>query len=339
MDLTGLFISAAVLLYVGMTIYVANLGDMQRLRWFLYGIIAGKVFIGLNLVLLATAGGEALAGAPMPEISTSAAFANFALVVVAAAISSAFVTSPAARLSLRRILPASADYNPESPVHLAGVVLSLAFLVLNTTQFVLGGGLGGLADMIEATGVALDEVLFVGLLWVLAALLSVGFGIRRTMEQTLARLSLRWPTSTDLRAGILTGGLLYAGSIVVAMIWALFVSPETFAEQTAAAQRLGQAINSLPLLLVVSLWAPIGEEVFFRGAMQPVFGIVPTSLFFALIHTQYALTPASVWIVVVAIVLGFLRERTSTTATIVAHFVYNFVPLALLLLTSSSMVG
>jgi uncharacterized protein len=74
----------------------------------------------------------------------------------------------------------------------------------------------------------------------------------------------------------------------------------------------------------------------FRGALQPVFGLWITSIFFALLHTQYTLTPASLTIVVVALGLGWLRRRYSTAASIVAHFVYNFVLLALPLLFSST---
>lgn len=335
MDSISLLVSVVALLYVGMTIYVANQGDSMRLRWFLYGIIAGMIFLGLNLVLLASAGGLSSGGGePLPEIGLPAALANLIFVVVVAALSGALVSSPAARLAARRVLPRGAAFDPESPVHLAAMILSLAFVVVNTTQFVLGGGLGGLAEMIETSGIALDQVAFVGLLWILAAFLGVGLGMRRTLAQALARLGLRAPTLDDVRSGILYGILLYVGSIVMATVWAALVSPDTFAEQTAASQQLGQAINSLPLILVVSLSAALGEEIFFRGALQPVFGIVPTGLFFALIHTQYTLTPASVWILVVALALGLLRRRSSTTAAIIAHFVYNFIPLALLLLIS-----
>jgi len=57
-----------------------------------------------------------------------------------------------------------------------------------------------------------------------------------------------------------------------------------------------------------------------------------TSLFFALVHMQYTLTPATLIIFVVAVGLGILRRRQSTTAAIIAHFVYNFVQLALAIL-------
>ena len=345
MDTTSLFVTIAALAYVGFMIYLANQeasrpGSGVGLRWMQYGVISGMVFVGLNVVAIAFLGGTPAPDAePLAQITTVAALVNMVVVGLAAVLSGAVIVSPAARLALRGVLERNAGYEPDSPVHTTALILSLAFIGLNTTQFVLSGGLNGLAESIESSGVALDQVAFTGLLWVLAALLGVGLGLRRTGAEVAQRLGLRIPTREDLRQGLVVGIGLYAGSLVMALIWAALVSPETFAEQTAASQQLGSAINSLPLVLVVSLSAAIGEEIFFRGALQPIFGLVPTSLFFALIHTQYALTPASVWIIVVALVFGWLRRRTSTTAAIIAHFVYNFIPLLLVYTLSDQLTG
>jgi membrane protease YdiL (CAAX protease family) len=83
----------------------------------------------------------------------------------------------------------------------------------------------------------------------------------------------------------------------------------------------------------------LGEEVFFRGALQPVFGLGLTSVFFALLHTQYTLTPASAGIFLVSLGMGWLRQRYSTTAAIFAHFAYNFIQLALVALANMALNG
>jgi len=345
MDTTSLFITIAALAYVGFMIYLANQettrpGSGVGLRWMQYGVLSGMVFVGLNVVAIAFVGSAASPDVePLASISAVAAIVNMVVVGLAAVLSGAVIVSPAARLVVRRMLDRNASFNPDSPVHITALILSLAFVGLNTTQFVLSGGLSGLAESIESSGIALEQVAFTGLLWVLAALLGVGLGLRRTWAQVALRLGLRVPTREDIRQGLVVGIGLYAGSLVMALIWAALVSPETFAEQTAASQQLGSAINSLPLVFVISLSAAIGEEIFFRGALQPIFGLVPTSLFFALVHTQYTLTPASVWIIVVALVFGWLRQRTSTTAAIVAHFIYNFIPLLLVFTLSDQLAG
>ena len=69
----------------------------------------------------------------------------------------------------------------------------------------------------------------------------------------------------------------------------------------------------------------MGEEILFRGALQPVFGIVFTSLLFAVVHVQYGLTPITLAVFLLGLILGILRKRTNTTVTILVHFGYNFI--------------
>jgi len=71
--------------------------------------------------------------------------------------------------------------------------------------------------------------------------------------------------------------------------------------------------------------AGLGEELLFRGALQPIFGILPTSLIFAVSHVQYGLTPATVAIFLLAVILGIIRKRSNTTVAILVHAGYNFI--------------
>ena len=81
-------------------------------------------------------------------------------------------------------------YKPNSAVHLTAVLLALLVLTLNMFQFVLTGGLDGVAESVEAAGVSVFASLFETVLWLVAAFLGVGFAIRRTMPATLERLGL-----------------------------------------------------------------------------------------------------------------------------------------------------
>lgn len=345
MDTTTLFVTIAALAYVGFLIYLSNQeavrsGSGTGLRWMQYGVISGMIFVGLNVVGIAFLGGVPATDTEAAiQISPVGALVNLVILAATAILSGAVIVSPAARLALKRALGPVATFDPDSPVHVTAVVLSLAFIGLNTTQFVLSGGINGLAESLESTGIAADQVAFTGLLWVLAALLGAGLSIRRTFAEVAVRLGLRRPTRDDVRLGLAYGIALYAGSLLLGVLWSALVTPEQFAEQTAASQQLAQSINSLLLVFVVAVSAAVGEEIFFRGAIQPVFGLIPTSLFFALIHTQYTLTPASIWIIVVALGFGHLRRRTSTTAAIIAHFTYNFIPLLLAYVASSILGG
>jgi uncharacterized protein len=130
--------------------------------------------------------------------------------------------------------------------------------------------------------------------------------------------------------------LLFGVAIAFNIITSFFLPREQIEAQSRAAESLAQAFATLPLAFILSSSAAIGEEIFYRGALQPVFGNLVTSVFFAVMHTQVLLTPGVVLIFIVSYVLGVLRARQSTTAAIIAHFVYNFVQLLLLILASST---
>ena len=104
---------------------------------------------------------------------------------------------------------------------------------------------------------------------------------------------------------------------------------ETFDEQTKASEALSESINTIGMAFLLAALAAVGEEIAFRGALQPVFGFWPTAVLFALTHLQYTLTPASLIIFGVAIAFGWIRQRYNTTTAMLTHFLYNFIPLAL----------
>jgi membrane protease YdiL (CAAX protease family) len=84
-------------------------------------------------------------------------------------------------------------------------------------------------------------------------------------------------------------------------------------------------------VLIVALASGIGEEVLFRGALQPAFGLVWTSLLFGLIHVgpdrRYLVWTA--FAVAVGFSLGWIVVATgSLVGPIVAHVLINSVNLA-----------
>ncbi len=223
-------------------------------------------------------------------------------------------------------------YKPNSAVHLTAVLLALLVLTLNMFQFVLTGGLDGVAESVEASGVSVYASLFETVLWLVAAFLGVGFAIRRTMPATLERLGLRTPTSRDMLTGLGIGVGLFLASVIFTAVWQSLADPETFAQQIRAAEGFTRQLQTLPVILLVTGGAAVGEEIFMRGALQPIFGIGLTSAFFALLHTQYLLTPTFGFIFLVGVVLGLIRRNVGTTAALLAHFVYNVAPFILAML-------
>jgi membrane protease YdiL (CAAX protease family) len=243
---------------------------------------------------------------------------------------SAFLTavavSSAARRWLNRLLPSLV---PDRPVHLMGLAIGLFLTASVWYRAVSSGGIAGLAEQIQRTGLRLDVVLLEQGTWILGAVLGVGLFTRRHWNEVRHRLGLRWPGRDDIVWGGAAGaaGLLIV--IGVNTIWAQVASADTIAEETAAAYAIAEQYATLPTAFVMSLSVAFGEEILFRGALQPVFGIWLTSLFFAILHVQYAQSSLMIILLLFTLLLAWLRLRLSTTAAIIAHFVYNFAQLIL----------
>jgi membrane protease YdiL (CAAX protease family) len=322
--------------YIGIIIYLANQQAATGRGETLVRMLVTSMAI-LPVVYAATAVLGALNPAmdsALPEISLTAALISLVIAVALALVSLAAVRVLPVRVALRRVF--GAGYDPNSLVHLTAFVLVLALTSVTLSNFALSGGLSGLAEEIQADTSAIPSLILTQTIWILSALLGVGLLVRRTPQQAAARLGLRFPRPEDFNWGLGYGLLCYVGVIGFVAIWALLTSPELFAEQTAASQQLVGVFSSIPQVFVLSILIGIGEEIFFRGAIQPVFGIGFTSVFFAVLHTQYTLTPATLALFGVSLVLGWLRQRHSTSAAIIAHFIYNFVQLFVGILVTST---
>lgn len=241
----------------------------------------------------------------------------------------ALVRSQAARYTLKRWLTRT-GYHPHSAVHTVALVLATSQLVAQLVSFVSVGGMAGYAETAATQTPNANELLLMMGLYVLIALGGVGFMMRRTFSETLQRLGLAMPTWRDLNTGIALGVLCYVGVFAANLVWQALAPPELYAEQTLATREIFESYSAnLGVGLLMAVCAGIGEEILYRGALQPIFGVWATSIYFTLMHTQYTLTPAALLILAVSLVYGWLRLRYGTLAAIVAHSVYNMLPFLL----------
>lgn len=79
-------------------------------------------------------------------------------------------------------------------------------------------------------------------------------------------------------------------------------------------------------LVLISLLSGVGEEVFFRGAVQPQFGLITASAVFGLVHIgpdrRYLVW--TVWAIFAGFLFGFLYEITGgVLAPAIAHSLHN----------------
>lgn len=80
--------------------------------------------------------------------------------------------------------------------------------------------------------------------------------------------------------------------------------------------------------LGLSVASAVGEEVFFRGFLQPRMGLAATAVVFALAHFSYASVSEVVVVFLLALTLGVLYKRTGNLwAPIATHFAFNLINL------------
>jgi membrane protease YdiL (CAAX protease family) len=81
--------------------------------------------------------------------------------------------------------------------------------------------------------------------------------------------------------------------------------------------------------LALGLLAGTGEEILFRGAIQPRYGLLLTTLLYTVLHVQYELSLVSLGVFGLAILLGLERRWFGTTACILTHALYDALAILL----------
>jgi membrane protease YdiL (CAAX protease family) len=257
-----------------------------------------------------------------------------------AALGGTLLLLPAVRRAVARLIP----IDPQRLVH--AVALSFTMLIVINMVVVLAIGLNTLTEVILSqaaeTETAELPMLLAGL-WIqqgmmaLWALIGVGWLSRRSLPAVLARLELRRPEGREITMGLGGGMLALLTSMLIggiASALGLGIDPDV---QSLNEVLLGPLIGSIPGILTIGLAAALGEETLFRGALQPRFGIVLTTLLFAITHNQYGLSLSTVVVFFAGLIFALLRQRFNTTTSMIAHAAYN-TSLGLLALLAAEML-
>ncbi len=255
---------------------------------------------------------QALASAPWITIS---------LILLVMTVVAGLMMITAVRKVVANMLPIRAD----SPVHMAALVLTSLTIGLNIWQSVL---LTPLATAQAATGdtamttTYFDVLVFPLLTLTIAAVIGVGLYVRRNEAEVFERLGLRGLTLKHVLIAIVTTAILVPVGLGTEMLWQQ-LDPAGYKQVGDLSQALLGGFSGIAGALAIGGSAAIGEEIFFRGAYQPRFGLLLSALLFASFHVQYGLSPATLLVFVIGLVLGVLRQRTSLSVCMLVHFLYN----------------
>ena len=145
----------------------------------------------------------------------------------------------------------------------------------------------------------------------------------------LAGFELR-PFGEDPAAGLLLGALTAACTVSLGL-FAYRLLPVLRSISEELAPRLVDGADRASLVLV-SVFSGVGEEAFFRGAVQQEFGLVISSLLFGLAHVgpdrRYLAWTA--WAVMAGFVFGAIYEVSGgLLAPVLAHAGHNAATLLL----------
>jgi len=88
-------------------------------------------------------------------------------------------------------------------------------------------------------------------------------------------------------------------------------------------------LNMLEIIFI-SICAGVGEELFFRGAIQPILGVWMTAILFVLLHGylnpfNIPLTFYGMYMVLVIGVLGLMTEHFGILTAIIAHSIIDII--------------
>lgn len=220
------------------------------------------------------------------------------------------------RLLLGRLTP----IDPNSTVDISGVIVALWFVIASVTALATVN----LEEIASQVSITVADSFINVIAYPVLAFSLVGIWITRTPRESVDRLGLG-PVTLQL-VGISIGlvvPMLILGIGLDAIGRRL--QPDLYAQLERVIAAMSSNVTNPLIAVILAFSAGIGEEILFRGAIQPRLGLWVTALLFAVAHTQYGLTFGTLSIVFIGIILGYQRRYMNTTACIITHGAYNTV--------------
>ena len=307
--LSGIIIALSLVILANIVVKRQRQAEIRLFEWALFFINIPLILQGALHIFLPQR--------QLPELNVSLASQSSGFVLLGIGLWGAVICYRPLREGLAQWLP----INPQSPVHTLALILS-GYLLGNPFLIITEGGLETLAD--SAVSVEVTDIILQQFLFTLLAFLGAGLFFRRSNEALQDRLGLERPTRQQLLVGMRWIPILVVLQAAIGAIW-FAVNPEQAQQLDDISNSLLGNVNSPWEWFALALSAGIGEELLFRGALQPVLGLWFTAVLFAASHIQYGLTPATLAVFIIAIALGIIRQRTNTTVAILVHFGYDFV--------------
>ncbi len=234
----------------------------------------------------------------------------------------------------RRLLARVLPLDPDSSVDMAGLSILLMVIAANLAPIFAPGSAVQPPTASDMVGLDLTTLIVQGTVEVAIALLAVGYPIAKFVQNDEQRLIRTLPQALD-RLGIVkpdlkTIGVGIAGA-VGAFIILIVLGSLLSRLQPGVNEGVSDVVKTMTIglltplgAIVLGLSAGIGEETLLRGAFQPRYGMILTSLAFALLHGgQYGLNYLMVVLFAISMLWAWERKRFNTTSAIISHVLFD----------------
>lgn len=293
---------------------------------------AARALAGLGAVVMAAFFGVLT---PAGLLARGYPYAAMTLVVTVAPLVAFLLLLALAPAFLQRLLSRFTALDLGDAGHVAaGVVMAGALFFVLGFGALVNGVYALEAAFFHPGEVALDEVdptaLAIGLVenlvvLVLPVVLYVSYVHRQGLLGALRTLGLR---SEDAGRGLLSG--FGVALLFILGLWVLSalvaVSGLTLPENERAIA-IAQSVT-VAGALGIAVVSSVGEEIFFRGFLQPRIGLVAQAVVFAIAHLSYVHVLEIVVTFSLALAFGLMYRRTgSLWGPIGAHFLFNLLML------------
>lgn len=299
------------LLSVVAGLYVlANFGERNSTARVLT-LIAGGGLSALSLLVGFVAGlGHVLVYAAGRETTDQFRMAELvAIPLTLAGIAGLLYLWPPVQRAVARVIPV----RPRSPVIYLTIVFGLLLVAQQVGAQVQPGKPLTFTDLL-AQDIPLLILSFIG----------VGIFVRRSPREAAERLGLfpprqrRWWLVAILGIGVFLGVAFAIEALANA------ISPSQQKQVSDVTTVLFSHFNNPAAIVFLGVLAAVVEETLFRGALLPRFGIIISAILFAALHTQYAVSFATLEVFVLGLGLGWLRVRSgSTLPSMLTHAGYD----------------
>ncbi len=223
---------------------------------------------------------------------------------------------------------------PSSFPHLMALfiyITAIAYLLISIDNSMACGGLCKALPIPPLLGQFLS---LNGIGLILLSFFGVGLYVSRSGKEALSRLALFKLGKVQMGIAV----ILVFASFICDFLWAIYthhpigqdLATELSGYNPNSFTIAGSFIPSVIATLAITLCAAISEEILIRGALQPVFGIVPSALFHGAMHGQFSHTPAlMVKVALWSTFMGLVKRYTNTSTAIVAHAGFNIITILL----------